>query len=144
MAARILVVEDSPSLLELYRDLLEDEGYDVVLQPTPQFDPAMIFQIAPDLIILDLVFEGNLSGWDILQALKQERATASIPIVVCSGATKYVDVLESAFNVLGVHVLTKPFNLENLLDLVRRIISQDDSLSDSFLSTESLDRGGAD
>ena len=141
MAARILVIEDNPHLLALYRDLFEDEGYEVVLQSTPQFDAATIIQIAPDVIILDLMFDGDLAGWATLQSLKQGSATASIPIIVCSGATKYVDVLESAFTLLGVHVLIKPFDLEALLDLVSRLL-QDRALSDPLPSLELPRPGG--
>jgi DNA-binding response OmpR family regulator len=122
MAARILVIDDNPSLLGLYRDLFEDEGYEVILQSTPQFDAATIAAAAPDLIVLDLLFEGNLVGWEALQALKLQPSSSSIPIVICSAATKYVAVLQSAFTMLGAHVLTKPFNLETLLKAVNQLL----------------------
>jgi CheY-like chemotaxis protein len=123
MPARILVIDDNPTLVALYCDLFEDEGYEVVFQSSPQLDPATVTQVVPDLIVLDLFFEGNLIGWDALQALKLQPATSSIPVVVCSGATKYLDALQPAFSTLGVEVLTKPFQLETLLDVVNQLLS---------------------
>lgn len=123
MPARILVIDDNLTLLALYQDLFEDEGYEVVFQSTPQLDPATIAQVAPDLIVLDLLFDRNLIGWEALQALKLQPITASIPVVVCSGATKYLTALQPAFSTLGVEVLTKPFQLETLLDVVYQLLS---------------------
>ena len=123
MPARILVIDDNPTLVALYCDLFEDEGYEVVFQSTPQFDPATIAQVAPDLIVLDLLFDGHLIGWGALQALKLQPATSSIPVVVCSAATKYMDALQPAFSTLGVEVLTKPFQLETLLHVVNQLLS---------------------
>jgi len=123
MPVRILVIDDNPTIVALYCDLFEDEGYEVVFQSTPHFDPATITQVAPDLIVLDLLFDRSLIGWDWLQALKLQPATSLIPVVVCSAATKYMDALQPAFSTLGVEVLTKPFQLETLLDTVNQLLN---------------------
>jgi DNA-binding response OmpR family regulator len=123
MATRILVIEDNLPLLALYKDLFQDEGYEVVLQSTPQLDLAQIAEIAPDLIVLDLLFDGDLRGWETLQALKLQAATAAIPVVICSAATKSIDDLQASFTTMGAHFLNKPFDLETLLDVVQRLLN---------------------
>jgi CheY-like chemotaxis protein len=138
MAARILVIEDNSSLLALYHALFREAGYEVALQSSPQPDPATISQVAPDLIVLDLLFDGNLTGWDALQALKLQPATSSIPVVVCSAATKYLDVLQAAFTTLDVQVITKPFQLETLLDVINELLNNKAMLSQTGLSYMSL------
>jgi two-component system, chemotaxis family, response regulator PixH len=129
MAARILVIEDNLPLLTLYNDLFQDEGYDVILQSTPQLDLAQIAEAAPDLIVLDLLFDGDLRGWETLQALKLQAATANIPVVICSAATKSIDDLQSTFASMGAHFLKKPFELETLLDVVQRLLDANSRLS---------------
>ncbi|HEY0736982.1 MAG TPA: response regulator [Herpetosiphonaceae bacterium] len=128
MAARILVIEDNPSLLALYSDLFEDEGYEVILQPTPQLDPATITRVTPDLIVLDLLFDGDLTGWETLQGLKLQPATATIPVVICSAATKSIEELQDSFTTMGAHFLKKPFDLETLLDVVRHLLNNNAAL----------------
>lgn len=134
MAARILVIEDNPSLLALYSDLFQDEGYEVVLQSTPQLDLAKIAETTPDLIVLDLLFDGDLTGWETLQGLKLQSATATIPVVICSAATKSVDELQSSFATMGAHFLKKPFDLEMLLDVVRQQLNSHAALPQPLAS----------
>ncbi|MBA3336882.1 MAG: hypothetical protein H0T49_04915 [Chloroflexia bacterium] len=52
----VLVIEDDPALRGLYAELLVDESYRVTLWENPGLDLAEIWQIAPDVILLDLVF----------------------------------------------------------------------------------------
>lgn len=134
MAARILVIEDNPSLLALYSDLFQDEGYEVVLQSTPQLDLATIAETTPDLIVLDLLFDGDLTGWETLQRLKLQSATATIPVVICSAATKSVDELQSSFATMGAYFLKKPFDLDMLLDVVRHQLNSNASLPQPLAS----------
>lgn len=56
MAARILVINDTQEILELFRILLEEEGYEVILSGFPIQQISDFELIKPDLIILDLVF----------------------------------------------------------------------------------------
>lgn len=56
MATRILVINDTQEILDLFRILLEGEGYEVVLSGFPFQQISEIEQISPDLIILDIIF----------------------------------------------------------------------------------------
>ena len=66
MAARILVVNDTQEILELFRMILEGEGYEVILSGFPIQQISDVEQINPDLIILDFVFGDQKVGWQIL------------------------------------------------------------------------------
>src|SRR5689334_10574433 len=71
MTARILVVNDTQEILELFRIFLEEEeGYEVVLAGFPMQHIKEVEQINPDLIILDLVFSDEKTGLQMLQMLK--------------------------------------------------------------------------
>ena len=70
MPARILVIDDTPAILELFQDLLTDEGYEVLLSASVMQDVAAVTQLNPDLIILDLLFGTEAAGGHLLHALR--------------------------------------------------------------------------
>ena len=120
--ARILVVNDTQEILELFRLLLEEEGYEVVLAgfPIQQIDD--VERINPDLIILDFVFGDQKSGWQMLQMLKMRRSTASIPVIACTAALDLVREQEGYLVSQGVHVVFKPFDIDQLLASVKQAL----------------------
>jgi len=122
VATRILVVNDTQEILELFRMLLEEEGYEVVLSGFPIQQMSDIEQIHPDLIILDLVFGDQKSGWQMLQMLKMKRSTASIPVIVCTAALSMVREQEGYLVSQGVHVVFKPFDIDHLLTNIKQLV----------------------
>ena len=123
MTARILVVNDTQEILELFRMFLADEeGYDVILAGTPMQQVKDVEQIAPDLIILDLVFGDEKTGLQMLQMLKMQRSTATIPVIVCSAALDLLREQEGYLVSQGVHVIYKPFDLDYLRVNVKQLL----------------------
>ena len=115
---RILVVNDTPEILDLFRDILEDEGYAVSLYSHPFKDLAEIKKVRPDLILLDFIIGGEAHGWQLLQQLRMDRATATIPVIVCTAAVGLVRELEGHLKEKGVAVILKPFDIDDLLRAV--------------------------
>lgn len=120
--ARILVVNDTQEILELFRLLLEEEGYEVVLAGFPIQQVDDVERINPDLIILDFVFGDQKSGWQMLQMLKMKRSTASIPVIACTAALDLVREQEGYLVSQGVHVVFKPFDIDHLLANVKQVL----------------------
>jgi DNA-binding response OmpR family regulator len=129
VATRILVVNDTQEILELFRMLLEEEGYEVVLSGFPIQQMSDIEQIHPDLIILDLVFGDQKSGWQMLQMLKMKRSTASIPVIVCTAALSMVREQEGYLVSQGVHVVFKPFDIDHLLTNIKQLVDSHEQVS---------------
>ena len=111
----ILVVNDTVEILELFREILEEEGYQVSLYSFAFRDLDEIKRDRPDLIILDFIIGGEDHGWQLLQKLKLDRDTADIPIVVCTAALQLVRDLEGHLLEKGVGVVLKPFDIDDLL-----------------------------
>jgi DNA-binding response OmpR family regulator len=121
---RALSVNDTPEILDLFRVLLEaDAGYEVALYSYAVMDMCEVKGIAPDLIILDYIFGREGLGWQMLQKLKMDRKTATIPVIICmiicTAATKEVQEIEGYLQAQGIRVIPKPFHIDMLLDTIK-------------------------
>lgn len=118
----ILAVNGAVDFLDLLRELLQDEQYNVT---TTNFVPGTFQQIdalQPDLIIIDLVI-GQRAGWDLLERLQQEAATRQIPVIVTSTDPKLLELAKEQQEKFGrKHFLAKPFELDDLLQAVHDLI----------------------
>jgi DNA-binding response OmpR family regulator len=117
----IVVINDSPDLLELAQMLFEDEGYDVKVAQVGNGAYDLIRQTRPDLVILDVRLP-DVSGWDILQALRRDASTGAIPVLMCSAAVGEVRDLSEQLASANVDWLIKPFSIDTLLEKVRALI----------------------
>ena len=118
---RILVVNDTQEILALFRDILEGEGHEVYLYSFAFDDLSVVKEIRPDLVILDLLIGNEDQGWQLLQKLKLDRETASIPIIVCSAAMRLLRELEGRLKEKNVGVVPKPFDIDDLLRAIDEV-----------------------
>ncbi|HEU5374609.1 MAG TPA: response regulator [Ktedonobacteraceae bacterium] len=127
--ARILVINDTQELLEMFRLLLEQEGYEVILSGMPILRVGEVEDIKPDLILLDIIFGERKSGWQMLQMLKMQRSTSRIPIIVCTAALREVQEQEGYLISQNVRVIYKPFDIDALLTLIEQALGPNETLS---------------
>ncbi len=80
---KILVIDDNPDLVGLFRRYLRDEPYRVIQATTAASALRLAAELRPDAIILDVVLPSQ-DGWDVLQQLRDDPLVGSIPVVVCS------------------------------------------------------------
>jgi DNA-binding response OmpR family regulator len=118
----VLVVNETPEILTLFETLLTEEGYAVTLDTFGPQDLAEVKRVMPDLLILDFPVGQEGPGWQLLQKLKMERATAHLPIVICSGAVRQVRELDGWLGEKGISVLLKPFDIDDLLTTTRKML----------------------
>lgn len=136
---RILVINDTQEILELFREILEEEGYEVVLCSFAIHDLDAVIEHQPDLVILDFLIGGEAHGWQMLQKMKMDRRTAGIPVLVCTAALNLVRELEGHLRTKGVRVVLKPFDIDDLLIEVRNSQVDSDSEPESSESTASAE-----
>jgi CheY-like chemotaxis protein len=111
----IAVLDDSNDLLELMKELLEDEGYKVVLLHASEGAYKKLEALQPALIIVDVVLETPDAGWRLVQILTLNPQTKDIPIIICSAATTFLRAHKDRLHELGYPILNKPFDLDDLL-----------------------------
>src|SRR5687767_12655676 len=90
----ILVINDTQEVLEVMRELLEEEGYQVSLYSAAIRDLDKIREIGPDLLILDHMMGDEEYGWQLVQKLRLDRDLAVLPVIVCTAAARMVEELE--------------------------------------------------
>jgi CheY-like chemotaxis protein len=122
----LLVINDTPAILEVFRQLFEDEGYRVTLDTFSSFDTAekleQVKVLCPDVVVLDFIVGGEPLGWQLLQLLRMDPATARLPIVVCTAAVKQVTELGAHLLAKNVQVVLKPFDIDEVVAAVARAI----------------------
>ncbi len=117
----VFVLDDAPALLDLFRDLLGDEGYSVTLQRFTLEMGEMLDTVKaarPDLLILDYLIGDKAPGWHFLQRLKMDRETRDIPVVVCTAAVKQAEAVRPHLEEMGVACVLKPFDIDHLLGVI--------------------------
>jgi len=123
---RILVVDDRNELLHLMRRVLEDEQYQVSIHQDGRDAFTRVKSMLPDLLILDLKL-GDMSGQEILKQVKNDPATADVPVIVYTAAVLEADEVTRLINgdtqfYKSVSLLRKPFELTALLDKVEELL----------------------
>lgn len=108
----ILVIDDEPAILALVRDILEDEGYTVVVAADGEHGLRHAQRTAPHLILTDLMLPG-LDGYTLCRTLRAEAGTAQIPVIAMSAA--YRPQAGVAFDA----IVAKPFEIVTLLSVIR-------------------------
>jgi CheY-like chemotaxis protein len=123
-APRILVVDDTPALLDVVRKCLEDEGYRVRTCLESRYAVTMAHEEPPDVIMLDVVMP-EVSGWEVLAELRADPAFWRTPVIVCTAyvaeAMGRLAELKGPDQHLGL--LPKPFELDELIEVVDSVTS---------------------
>jgi DNA-binding response OmpR family regulator len=129
MNRKALIVEDEPHTGQLLAQVLRGIGFDstVFVEGTPAVP--WVKQHKPDLILLDLMLP-DISGFDICQQLKLDRATNLIPIIIVTALVGHEDLVHG-LKVGANHYLTKPFGLEQLEQAVEMVLKRRQELERS-------------
>ena len=117
--ARILVVDDEQDLLEILKFNLETEGYEVATATSAE--DALQLDIASfDLLLLDVMM-GGMSGFAMARQLKDNPATAQVPIIFLTARDTENDTV-TGFNLGADDYISKPFSLREVMVRVRAVL----------------------
>ncbi|RRB03986.1 sigma-54-dependent transcriptional regulator [Larkinella rosea] len=121
MPASILVVDDTPHNISILFDALTHYGYRVLAERDGKSAIEQVRHAQPDLIMLDVMMPG-MNGFETCRQLKQNPATADIPVIFMTALTESIDKI-NGFNMGAVDYITKPFQLPEVLARVQTHLS---------------------
>jgi len=129
-SARVLVIEDEPTILMNIRDTLELEGFETLGAENGRTGITMAREHIPDLIVCDIMMP-HLDGYGVLLALREDPATASIPFVFLTAKASHTDIRQGM--VLGADdYLTKPFSPPELINAVQTRLARQANLKQEY------------
>ncbi len=123
----IVVIDNDEPFRDLLTDVLGDEGYRVVTAMTGADAIETIRQARPALVILDLRMEAPDSGIQIIRAVRSNPLTLTLPLLICSADVAGMAIHAAFLQEHHVPALHKPFDLDQLLNLVRQLIAPFDA-----------------
>jgi twitching motility two-component system response regulator PilH len=117
----ILVVDDSPTEIHVYKKLLEKQGYDIIEAKDGQEGIDKALQSHPDLIVMDVVMP-VLNGFQATRQLKNNEKTADIPVIMVTTKDQKTDInwgMRQGAN----EYLVKPVAPAELLSKIRALLN---------------------
>jgi DNA-binding response OmpR family regulator len=122
---RIAVFNHSPNLLTLYRITLGQRGYEVMTFDHDFSDFSDVERVNPDLLILGNVQGINHDEIEMLMKLRAHPQLNSIPVILSTTASENLLPMDKLQRAGNVHVLYKPFDVQDLLITVRQALQKE-------------------
>lgn len=117
---RILVVDDEKNIRALFRDELEEEGYEVEIAGGGREALEKIEKKLPDLVVLDVRME-DMTGLEVLEEVRKKHE--NLPVIMCTA----VRGLQDDFTVWDSKVsdyITKPVDLDVLKEKIKKALGE--------------------
>src|SRR3954468_14063793 len=126
-AGRVLVVDDDDVIRQLITVNLELEGFDVVTAVDGQDALDKVKEARPHVVTLDVMMP-RVDGWEAAARLRSDPETQHIKVILLSARAQEADIQRGER--IGVDAyLTKPFDPDELIDTVRRLVGNSGSAS---------------
>lgn len=116
--AHVLIVDDSPTVVEHVSRLLNNNGFKTSSATSAEQGIVRARDERPDLILMDVVFPG-MSGFQATRSINRDPETARIPVVILSVRNEASD-REWGLRQGAREYLTKPCRAQELIDAVKR------------------------
>ncbi len=118
--ARILLIEDEPNIQRLICYALQTKGHDVSVVQDGSDGLQVARAKTPGLILLDMVMP-EMSGMEVLMALKGDSSLKSIPVLIVTASAQKEEA-ERAIELGAAAYLIKPFHIQDLHEAVMELL----------------------
>jgi DNA-binding response OmpR family regulator len=117
---KVLIVDDESFILNLLKSGLTDNGFQVITADNG-FDAILaVEEQNPDVVITDIMMP-RLTGLEFLKALKNNPATADVPVFLIS-AMDQADIVQQGLDLGAVDYITKPFKINEIIGKLRHYL----------------------
>lgn len=120
---RILIVDDSPTEVHVFQNILESNGFEVDTAPDGETGIRRARETLPDLILMDIVMPG-INGFQATRKLHRDQTTADIPIVIVTTKDQETDRIWGLRQGARGYIV-KPVSEKALIQSVRSALDHD-------------------
>ena len=118
--ARVLVVDDEPSVLSTYRMILEQSGYNAIAAATSVEALQAIRENDFDLILSDFSLEQQHTGFEVIEAARKKNQDVPCCILTGYATLETADQAEA----IGVGILYKPIDIQEFLQVTSQLLGE--------------------
>ncbi len=121
MAKVILLIEDESALQKTFGEILGQEGYETVSALDGEIRLRLATSKKPDLILLDLVLP-KMHGFEVLKALKEDKETKNIPVIVLTNLEGIEDVEKTIELGATTYLVKAQYSLEEVVQKIKKAL----------------------
>lgn len=118
---KVLVVDDESFIINLLVNGLTEEGFEVITANNGFEAILAVEEQQPDIVITDIMMP-RLTGMEFLKALKNNPATAKVPVLLIS-AMDQADIVQQGLEMGAVDYITKPFKINEIIGKLRHYLA---------------------
>jgi len=118
---KVLIVDDEEDVLWMLGKRLRAVGYSVITATNGTDAIGLAKSQHPDIIILDIIMPG-MEGGEVAAELKEHPLTRSIPVILLTAMLSKTEEKKHGSMVGGHTALAKPFDIEKLLDQMKKLL----------------------
>ena len=127
MKKKILFIDDDEDLLRSFQVTLESKGYEVIPISNGKEGFSRLKTEKPDLLVLDVMMESELEGYNLLHVIKKEAEFTDLPIIILTGMVDQLGVnlysgVEDMPMLPNVKYQDKPIDPLALIDLIENTL----------------------
>lgn len=119
----ILVIDDNYEIRENTAELLELEGFSVLMASSGSTGVVLAIESKPDVILCDIRMP-DTNGYEVFKALKKHEVTAAIPFIFLTASAERREV-EAGMGLGAYGYISKPFETTELVDTIKRCLYGD-------------------
>ncbi len=119
--ARVLIIDDSPTELHLFQNMLEKAGFDTLVADSGEEGVKAARTARPDCILMDVVMPG-MNGFQATRKLTKDPMTSSIPVIIITSKNQETDKIWG-MRQGAVEYLVKPVSDKDLVAMINTVMA---------------------
>ena len=117
----ILIIDDEEHILNSLKIYLTMEGFETVVANRGKQALELMNETKPSLVLLDVMMP-EMDGFEVLSSIRKNDSLKDIPVVMLTAKAQDEDILKGYKEQVSSYI-TKPFNLDELVDTINMILS---------------------
>jgi twitching motility two-component system response regulator PilH len=119
--ATVLIIDDSPTELHLFQDMLEKNGFQTLVADNGEEGIRQALSLKPDCILMDVVMPG-MNGFQATRKLSKNPATAAIPVIIITSKDQETDKIWG-MRQGAVEYMVKPIATKQLVHMINTVMA---------------------